>query len=212
MWTLIPTPAVQIALVLLLSFLIGFEREEHKQAEGKMMFGGVRTFPLIGLVSYALALLSGTDLLGWMLGFAVVGGFMLLSYQRKLVASEDAGITTEMSGLATYLLAGLVYQDQYWMAATIAVIAVLLLDLKKALEGLTRHVESGEIATVARFLVLTVVILPIVPDHAYTRFALNPFRTWVVVVAVSGVSCSACSRVGAASWSRRCWAARTRPP
>jgi uncharacterized membrane protein (DUF4010 family) len=188
MWTLIPTPAVQIALVLLLSFLIGFEREEHKQAEGKMMFGGVRTFPLIGLVSYALALLSGTDLLGWMLGFAVVGGFMLLSYQRKLVASEDAGITTEMSGLATYLLAGLVYQDQYWMAATIAVIAVLLLDLKKALEGLTRHVESGEIATVARFLVLTVVILPIVPDHAYTRFALNPFRTWVVVVAVSGVS------------------------
>jgi uncharacterized membrane protein (DUF4010 family) len=74
------------------------------------------------------------------------------------------------------------------MAATIAVIAVLLLDLKKALEGLTRHVESGEIATVARFLVLTVVILPIVPDHAFTRFALNPFRTWVVVVAVSGVS------------------------
>ena len=188
MWKLIPTPAIQIALVLLLSFLIGFEREEHKQAEGKMMFGGVRTFPLIGLVSYALALLSGTELLGWLLGFAVVGGFMLVSYQRKLVASEDAGITTEMSGLATYLLAGLVYQDQYWMAATIAVIAVLLLDLKKALEGLTRHVESGEIATVARFLVLTVVILPIVPDHAFTRFALNPFRTWVVVVAVSGVS------------------------
>ena len=185
---LVPTAAVQVALVLLLSFLIGFEREERKQAEGKHMFGGVRTFPLIGLVSYSLALVSGPDLLPWVLGFAVVGGFMLLSYQRKLAIIEEAGVTTEMSGLATYVVAGLVHQDQYWMAATIAVVGVLLLDLKKGLEGLTRRVASGEIATVAQFLVLTVVILPIVPNQDFTRFALNPFRTWLVVAAVSGVS------------------------
>lgn len=186
--TLIPPTAAQIALVLLLSFLIGLEREERKQAEGTWMFGGVRTFPLIGLVSYSLALLSGADLLVWALGFAVVGGFMLLSYHRNLAASEHAGITTEMSGLATYLVAGLVYRELYWIAATIAVLSVLLLELKKGLEGLTRHVASGEIATVAQFLVLTVVILPIVPDREFTAFAINPYRTWLVVVAVSGVS------------------------
>jgi uncharacterized membrane protein (DUF4010 family) len=186
--TLVPTPAIHIGLVLLLSFLIGFEREEQKQIEGKWIFGGVRTFPLIGLVSYSLALVSGPALVAWMLGFAVISGFMLLSFQRKLSAIQDAGVTTELSGLATYLVAGLVYQNQYWMAATIAVVAVLLLDLKKALEGLTRHVAPGEIATVAQFLVVTVVILPIVPNHDFTRFALNPFRTWLVVVAVSGVS------------------------
>jgi uncharacterized membrane protein (DUF4010 family) len=184
----VPAHPLQVALVLLLAFLIGFEREERRQAEGRMMFGGVRTFPLIGLVSYALALVSGTDLLAWTMGFAVVGGFMLLSYQRKLVAVQDAGITSEMSGLATYLMAGLVYQDQYWMAATIAVVSVLLLDLKKALEGLTRYVEAGEVAAVAQFLVLTVVILPIVPNRDFTRFAINPFRTWLVVVAASGLS------------------------
>ncbi len=188
MSALVPAAATQVALVLLLSFLIGLEREERKQAEGKWMFGGVRTFPLIGLVSYSLALLSGADLLPWTLGFAVVGGFMLLSYNQKLAASESAGITTEMSGLATYLVAGLVYRELYWMAATIAVLSVLLLELKKWLEGLTRHVASGEIATVAQFLVLTVVILPIVPNRDFTHFDLNPFRTWLVVVAVSGVS------------------------
>ncbi len=188
MSTLVPTAATQVALVLLLSFLIGLEREERKQAEGKWVFGGVRTFPLIGLVSYALALLSGDDLLAWTLGFAVIGGFMLLSYNRKLAESETAGITTEMSGLATYLVAGLVYRELYWMAATIAVLSVLLLELKKWLEGLTRHVASGEITTVAQFLVLTVVILPIVPNREFTPFDLNPFRTWLVVVAVSGVS------------------------
>jgi len=185
---LIPPDATQIALVLLLSFLIGLEREERKKAEGAWMFGGVRTFPLIGLASYAMALLSGADLLAWTLGFAVVGGFMLLSYNRKLAASEQAGITTEMSGLVTYLVAGLVYRQLYWIAATIAVLCVLLLELKKGLEGLTKHVASGEIATVAQFLVLTVVILPIVPDRPFTSFAINPFRTWLVVVAVSGVS------------------------
>lgn len=188
MSTLVPTAATQVGLVLLLSFLIGLEREERKQAEGKWVFGGVRTFPLIGLVSYSLALLSGSDLLAWTLGFAVVGGFMLLSYNRKLATPDAAGITTEMSGLATYLVAGLVYRELYWMAATIAVLSVLLLELKKWLEGLTRHVASGEIATVAQFLVLTVVILPIVPNRDFTHFELNPFRTWLVVVAVSGVS------------------------
>ena len=42
--------AVKIVLVLFLSFLVGLEREEHKTAGVKYVFGGVRTFPLIGLV------------------------------------------------------------------------------------------------------------------------------------------------------------------
>ncbi len=44
-----PLKRVKIALVLFLSFLIGLEREEHKAANGAYSFGGVRTFPLIGL-------------------------------------------------------------------------------------------------------------------------------------------------------------------
>ena len=65
---------------------------------------------------------------------------------------------------------------------------VLILELKKSLDGLTRLVGSTEIVTVAKFLVLAAVILPIVPDRPLTRFQLNPFSTWLVVVAVSGVS------------------------
>src|ERR1017187_6667431 len=54
--------------------------------------------------------------------------------------------------------------------------------------SLTRLVASNEIVTVAKFLVLAVVILPIVPNKELTRFHINPFKTWLVVVAVSGVS------------------------
>ena len=98
-------------LVLFLSFLLGLEREEHKVA-GHYSFGGVRTFPLIGLIGYSLALISGTQLLALTIGFLVVAGFLLLSYWHKLTASDTsghvAGVTTEMSGLATFLVGALI--------------------------------------------------------------------------------------------------------
>jgi uncharacterized membrane protein (DUF4010 family) len=42
--------------------------------------------------------------------------------------------------------------------------------------------------TLLRFLLLTAVILPVVPNRTYTTFEINPFKIWLVVVAVSGVS------------------------
>ncbi len=94
----LPPEAVQILLVLFLSFLVGLEREEHKAAVGHYSFGGVRTFPLIGLIGYSMALLSGTQLVPVTLGFLVIAAFLLLSYWHKLSASVAAGVTTEMSG------------------------------------------------------------------------------------------------------------------
>ncbi|MFI5297652.1 MAG: MgtC/SapB family protein [Polyangiales bacterium] len=185
---IVPRDALNIALVFALAFFIGLEREEHKQRGTGYQFGGVRTFPLVGLISYALALLSSQQLIPWAFGFVVVGGFLLLSYHRKLTADAPSGMTTEMSALATYVVGGLVQREHYWIASTIAVLSVLLLELKSALEGLTRKVASSEIITVAKFLVLSVVILPMVPNTDFTRFHVNPFKTWVVVVAVSGVS------------------------
>ena len=185
---MVPVDAINIALVLALAFFVGLEREEHKQQNAGYAFGGVTTFPLIGLVSYALALIGAPDLVPWLIGFAVVGGFMLLSYFHKLSCEPPAGVLTEICGLATYVVGGMVQHDYYWIATTIAVLSVLLLQLKKWLESLTKHVASNEIITVAKFLVLAVVILPVVPDRELTRFHLDPFRIWLVVVAVSGVS------------------------
>ncbi len=52
----LPPEGVKILLVLFLSFLIGLEREERKVKGEKYAFGGVRTFPLIGLIGYSIAL------------------------------------------------------------------------------------------------------------------------------------------------------------
>lgn len=187
---LLPPEGVKIIVVLFLSFLIGLEREEHRavQPPGRYYFGGVRTFPLIGLIAYALALLSGGQLLAVVAGFAVIAAFLWLSYQNKLRAGGPAGVTTEMSGLVTYLVGALVSFNQLWIAATLAILSVLLLELKEWLEGFSERVPARDILAFTQFLLLTAVILPIVPDRTYGSFGFNPFKAWLIVVAASAIS------------------------
>jgi len=184
----LPSEAWKILLVLSLSFLIGLEREEQKVLAEHYAFGGVRTFPLIGLIGYSLAVLSGGQLLPVALGFAVVGAFLWLSYRHKLATSQIAGVTSEMSGLTTYLIGALVYGGHFWIATTLVAISMLLLELKTALEGVAKRVPPEEVLTFTKFLLLSAVILPVLPRQDIGSFHINPFRTWLGVVAVSGVS------------------------
>ncbi|HEY6357667.1 MAG TPA: MgtC/SapB family protein, partial [Vicinamibacterales bacterium] len=117
----IPKEGSQILLVLFLTFLIGLEREEQHAASGPYRFGGVRSFPLLGLLGYALCLVSGGDLRLPAVGLAVVGAFLWQSYRHKLDGSVPAGMTTEISGLLAYALGALVWRGEYWIATTLTV-------------------------------------------------------------------------------------------
>ena len=94
-----------------------------------------------------------------------------------------------MSGLATFLVGALVCYGHFWIATTLSVASLLLLDLKTALEKLAVRVAPQEILTFAKFLLLT-------GGHSArparsrnsARFHINPFKTWLVVVAVSTIS------------------------
>ena len=187
-YRLLPPEGAKILLVLFLSFLMGLEREERRAAGDSYSFGGVRTYPLIGLIGYVASLLSGGQILPVMLGFAVVGGFLMLAYQHKVTTSSLSGVTSEMSALTMYLVGALVYREQFWIATTVSVASMLLLELKTVLEGLTKRIPAEEILTFTKFLLLTVVILPVLPNQEFGPFQINPFKAWLVVVAVSGVS------------------------
>jgi uncharacterized membrane protein (DUF4010 family) len=184
----VPAEALKLVLVLFLSFLVGLEREEHKARAQHYAFGGARTFPLIGLVGYGVAKLSGGNVLALIVGLVVVGALMVVSYAHKLHDDPTAGATTELSGLVTYVIGALVDAEAYWVAVAIGVITVLLLELRERMEQLTARIAREEIVAFAKFLLLALVVLPVLPDRAFTRFAINPFRTWLVIVAVSGVS------------------------
>jgi uncharacterized membrane protein (DUF4010 family) len=187
----LPAEGIKIVLVLFLSFLVGLEREEHKASVSHYSFGGVRTYPLIGLIGYSVAFLAGTQILAEILGFLVVGGFLMLSYWRKVSsanADDMPGVTSELSGMITYIVGSLVYHDNFWIATTLTVVCILLLELKEVLEGLARRIAPQEILTFTKFLLLTAVVLPVLPNQNFGRFSINPFKTWLVVIAVCTVS------------------------
>jgi uncharacterized membrane protein (DUF4010 family) len=187
----LPAEGIKIVLVLFLTFLIGIEREEHKGAADHYSFGGVRTFPLIGLVGYTVSLLSGDQLIPEIVGFLTVGGFFMLSYWHKLCSRAldgMPGVTSEIAGLVTYLLGALVSHSYFWIATTIAIATSLLLEMKESLEGLTKRIAPHEMLTFTKFMLLTAVVLPVLPNQAFGQFEINPFRIWLVVVAVSSVS------------------------
>jgi uncharacterized membrane protein (DUF4010 family) len=178
----------KMGLVLFLSFLIGLEREEHKATSGSYRFGGVRTYPLLGLVGYGLAALSDREPIMIALGFMAIAGLLMLTYWHKVSRVPEAGITSEVAGLATYLVGALVFHGYYWVASAIVVASLILLELKLVLEGLAQRFSEADILTFTKFLLLTIVILPVLPNQAFGPFQLNPFKTWLVVVAVSAIS------------------------
>lgn len=189
MLNVIPPEAFKLSIVLFLSFLIGLEREEHKISKG-YAFGGVRTYPLIGLVGYSMAFLSQNQVIPIAIGLAVIGGFMMISYWYKIHSSQRVGFTSEIAGLTTYLIGALVEREHFWVASTLAIASLILLELKSFLEGLALRFSEADILTFTKFLFLTIVVLPILPNQNLTIFAINPFKTWLVVVAVSTISYS----------------------
>jgi uncharacterized membrane protein (DUF4010 family) len=179
----LPPELVGFVLTLALSLLIGLEREEH-EPEG---LGGIRTFPLIGISGFLLVEVFPSSLLPFAVGFLVLGVLVALTHWAGIRLGEP-GITTEVAALLTFMLGGVAAAGFYWLAISTGVVTVILLQEKTRLEGLAARVPKQELGTLLRFLLLTGVILPAVPDRSFTSFEINPFTIWLVVVAVSGVS------------------------
>jgi len=177
---------LQVLATLGLTFVIGIEREE-RVARDPLLLGGVRTIPIIGLIGHGLALLSGGAPLPVALGLVGIAGILAVEYHRRTEHGPH-GATSEMAILVAYLVGALVASGLLVVATTMTVATVLLLTSKDPLERLALRIHPREIAVFATFLIVAAVILPVLPDQDYTRFALNPHKTWLVVVVVSGLS------------------------
>jgi uncharacterized membrane protein (DUF4010 family) len=182
----LPQPLVGFIIALALSFLIGLEREEHGSDGTAFHFGGVRTFPLIGLGGFLLVAAFPDNALPFAIGLLVLGILVAVSYNASI--QEDIGLTTEISALLTFTLGASAAKELYWISIAAGVVAVILLQEKRLLEGIALRLPRHELRTLLRFLMFTGVILPVVPNHPFSVFEINPFKFWLVVVAVSGVS------------------------
>ncbi|HQU26771.1 MAG TPA: DUF4010 domain-containing protein [Acidimicrobiales bacterium] len=171
------------AYSLALGLLVGLERE-RSVTPGDRQALGVRTFALIALVGTAARMVSPTVLA---VGAVVVGALVVVGYLRT--SDADPGTTTEVAAVAVYLLGALCYSDAA-LALALAVTMTVLLASKSRLHQLVREtLTRPELEDLLKFLVVSVVIFPFLPDRAIGPYGVvNPFRVWSLVVLIASIS------------------------
>lgn len=189
-------PAVDAAVIgqaaaLAVGLVVGLERgwREREMAEGSRV-AGLRTFALIGLLGGVAALLRG-PFGAWPLaaGLISLGWLATVSYSAWVRSSSQLSATTTVAMLLTFLLGALAASGTPVVAVGLAVVVAVLLDLKSTLHRWLRRIEQRELTAALQMGVISVVVLPLLPDRGYGPYeALNPYRLWWAVVLVSGLS------------------------
>ena len=178
--------SLRFLLVLGLSFLVGLERESSSLISKGRVFAGVRTYALIGLFGFSCALLRET--VPWALpaGMIALAGLALVGYLAKLQQGH-VGWTSEVAAIITFVMGSLCLIADIWVPMAIGIVTTLLLSEKAKIENFVEHLDKNEFHAVVRFLIVTVIILPVLPDQGYTQFELNPRDIWQIVVLVSAI-------------------------
>lgn len=176
---------ISLAIALLIGLLIGAERETARSN----VHIGLRDFLVISAIAFACALIN----VWWLTAIVALGlsGVMIAHHLRE---PFEAGITTEMAMIVTFVLSYLVSipgNDRFdGIGIALAIIVVLFLDAKPGVKKFFREtITDRELADAVRFLALIFIILPLLPDGRYGPYAfLAPRSLWIAVIAVSGIS------------------------
>ena len=182
--------AWQFGAALGLGMLIGLERERTRREE--KTFAGVRTFALVALLGATSVFAGGHAGLPWIVGvvFAALVALVAVAYFVTAKAGS-IGATTEISLLLTFFIGSLCAWDQVGVAGAVAVAAMLLLALKGWLHNLAKRIEPSDVEATLKFAIITLIILPLVPDTNFGPTGLeviNPYKTWLMVVLIAGLN------------------------
>lgn len=184
------TLALRFGAALGLGVLLGLERERTKVPERS--FAGVRTFALVALAGALAAYFQETLALSW-LALALFGAMVALVVVSYAVTARlgEVGITTEVSALIAFLLGWLCLLGQVELAASLGVATALTLALKDWLHRLASRIEPGDVEATLKFAIVTLIILPLVPNQYFGPEPLdviNPYQIWLMVVLISGLN------------------------
>jgi len=179
-------PFVQFGISLLLGLLVGLQRQRTEAS-----VGGIRTFPLIaafGTLCGLLAIEHG----GWVIAAGLVALAALLVVSNFMLArggDTDAGQTTEVAALLLYGLGAYVVFGELAVAVALGGAIAVLLHYKDLLHAFAAKIGERDVTAIMQFVLITLVILPVLPNQAYGPYAvLNPFQIWLMVVLIVGIS------------------------
>ncbi len=195
-----------ILLLLGLSFFLGLAVEDVYERVGRDRPGGIRTFPLLALSGAVLYVLEPRYALAFIAGLGVLGAWLQAYYRVQVEGSaprdrsresgagspdsrSGPGIMVPVTNVVAYLLGPVVLLTPSWFSIGLTVTAVLLLGARDALHALARRIPLAEITTLGKFLILTGIVLPLLPNEPVVPWTrITPHQAWLAVVAVATLS------------------------
>jgi len=182
--------ALRFSAALGLGLLLGLERERKREAE--LLFGGIRTFALIALLGAVGAFMERELDQGWLLltTFIALSALVIVSYATT-AARGELGITTEVTALLAFIVGALCGWEKVGVASVATVVCLLLLTLKDFLHRLARRVELTDVEATLQFAVISVIILPLLPNQNFGPppiDVINPYKIWLMVVLIAGLN------------------------
>lgn len=168
---------------------VGVERQRSGHATGPdARLGGIRTFTLLGTLAGIAGHLTAAGVV-IPAALLVSGGLALVVAGYVRASKNDIDATTEVAALVVIgagVLAGL---GQLGLSAALTTITVLLLAEKPRLHGLVARLDEPTMLAAARFAVMSIVILPLLPEGPFGPGpGIKPRELWILVLLFSGMS------------------------
>jgi uncharacterized membrane protein (DUF4010 family) len=171
-----------------MSFLLGLGlREYYLAGRKKLIFGSTRSCVFSGILGFALFQL-GAEGAFYIAGFLVLGYLLGVFYRYKLTHHEY-GIIGVLIAFLCYTIGPISLVLPNWFLILYVMAILFVLNAKDKIYRLTQTVANQELITLAKFLVLSGVILPLTPKGPIASFLpVSVYQTWLSVVVISGIS------------------------
>lgn len=169
-----------------IGLLIGLDRERKPDAKA-----GLRTFALTSMLGCLAGLLSEKTGSGWIVaaGLLMVAAMMIVAQARDPLDDGDPGTTSVIALMLCYGYGAMVWYGHATLAIMLAIATTILLYFKAQLQTVSRRLTHRDLISILQFCVLSLVVLPILPNQDYGPYdALNPHQIWWMVVLISGLS------------------------
>lgn len=179
-------PLTGLIAALAAGLLIGLERgwTQREMGAGHRV-AGFRTFGLVGFTGGLAGLMP--DLIAATLALGVMAA-LLIGFRAK-ISDDRLSATTTIAAMLTFAIGLAAVRTSPGLALAAAAGAFALLSARASMHALLHGLTEAEIEGVARFLLVALVILPLLPDADYGPYdAWNPRRIWLVVVMVAAFS------------------------
>lgn len=186
----IPDGFIKFFLVLIFSLLIGLEQRRHHINENEdQLFGTDRTFTFVGLLAYVLFIADQVNYIPFIIGFCLIGLFLAIQYFHRIAQYGKYGLTSTILALLTYCIPIMVFTQPSWLVLLFIVSLLIITELKNHFITISRKASEEEFITLAKFIALAGVILPLLPEQNISdQIPVSPYHLWLAIVVVSGIS------------------------